>query len=196
VGIFAIIACSPAPQPDPNRPKVTPRPSYGNDAQCGTDDFLKPDLDELTPCGDGRGHCYDRTHTQLADLLVACPDSQTTVCVPDEVLIAAGTKLRACSATIGEGPKVPGACLTATLVPEISRQGGDEALRRDKCAQDQACVPCTDPTNEDIPTPFCQPMGVHEKACKSSIPPPQPEAGPPEEDAGTDAEPVEDASGE
>jgi hypothetical protein len=128
---------------------------------CGKDDFTKPDLSKLTACGDGKGHCYAKDKVEIASQLTACPDA-TQVCVPDEILQAGGQPLKSCTSIVG-----PGGCVTATLIPQIIKQGGS-ALKPDVCGATQLCVPCKDPTNGDAPTPFCQPIGVHEKSCSAS----------------------------
>lgn len=135
------------------------QPSGGAAGSCGGD-FTKPDLSKLTPCGDGKGHCFDKAKTPMSDKLVACANANE-VCVPDEVLEAAGNTLKSCTFVLGG----PGACFTADLVPEIIQQGGSQ-LTQDVCDPDQRCVPCVNPLSKDKePTPFCQPIGVHEKAC-------------------------------
>ena len=136
---------------------IEPLQKASDSVSC-TGNFAKPDLAALEPCGDGKGHCYDAAHTPSADKLVACPDA-TKVCVPDEILEAGGGKLKSCTSIIG-----PGGCVTATLIPEIIKQGGS-ALKPDVCAATQLCVPCIDPTHGNAPTPFCQAIGVNEGTC-------------------------------
>ncbi len=149
-----------------------PTPAGGAAGSCEAGDFIKPDLSKLTPCGDGKGHCFDKAKTPMSDKLVACADA-SEVCVPDEVLEAGGNTLKSCTFVLGG----PGACFTASLVPEIQEQGGG-ALTQDVCDPDQRCVPCVDPrSKDDAPTPFCQPIGVHEKACSGG--PNGGEVGPP-----------------
>src|SRR6185369_7062639 len=84
-----------------------------------------------------------------------------------------GSKLKSCTSIIG-----PGACTNAALFPEIQKEGGG-ALKQDVCAPGLTCVPCTDPTHGGAPTPFCQPIGVHEKMCTATTvsPNPPPDAG-------------------
>jgi hypothetical protein len=134
----------------------------GPGATCGTDDFTKPDVSKLTACGNGKGHCYDATKLSISNVLAPCPD-QSQVCVPDEVLAAGGGKLKSCTSIIG-----PGGCVTAALFPQIAAQGGG-ALQQDVCDPGLTCVPCTDPTHNNAPTPFCQPIGVHDKACTAPV---------------------------
>lgn len=132
-------------------------------ATCGTDDFTSPDVSKLTACGDGKGkgHCFDKSKTPMAAGFVACADA-SMVCVPDEVLKAGGKPLKSCKSIAGDG-----ACFSAGLVPEIERQGGS-VLTQDVCDADQKCVPCKDPLHGNADTPFCQPIGVHEKACAAA----------------------------
>jgi hypothetical protein len=132
----------------------------GAAATCSTTDFVKPDLASLTACGDGKGHCFAKDKVSLASMLTACPNA-AEVCVPDEILQAGGQPLKTCSSIIGAG-----GCVTATLIPEIVKQAGG-ALKPDVCSATQLCVPCTDPTHGNAPTPFCQPIGVHQNACSA-----------------------------
>ena len=131
-------------------------------ATCSGSDFVKPDLATLTACGDGKGHCFAKDKVSIASTLVACADA-AQVCVPDEILLANGQPLKSCTSVIGAG-----GCVTATLIPEIITQSAG-ALKPDVCSATQLCVPCTDPRTS-TPTPFCQPIGVHDKSCSSSAP--------------------------
>lgn len=159
--------------------------SGGDAVACDADDFVTPDLDALTACGDGkggtpvlaRGHCYPRAKTPMAEEMVACADGDS-VCVPDEILNAAGETLAPCSVQALGG--ADGACVTAALFPTIVSQGGD-ALKKDVCSEGQLCVPCTDPTHGNAPTPFCQPIGVHDSDCEGTPADTRPnaDAGPP-----------------
>jgi hypothetical protein len=133
----------------------------GAPATCGADDFTKPDLSTLTACGGGKGHCYDKNKVSIAGILVACPDA-SKVCVPDEVLLADGQPLAKCTSLIG-----PGGCVAADLIPMIAA-GGGSVLKQDVCAAGLTCVPCTNPQDNNAPTPFCQPIGVHSKDCSAS----------------------------
>jgi hypothetical protein len=132
----------------------------GGTATCSTTDFVKPDLATLTACGDGKGHCFTKDKVSLASMLTDCPNA-AEVCVPDEILQAGGQPLKTCTSIIGAG-----GCVTASLIPEIIKQGGS-ALKPDVCSATQLCVPCTDPTHGGAPTPFCQPIGVHQNACSA-----------------------------
>ena len=135
--------------------------SADSTATCNTNDFVKADLSKLTACGDGKGHCYAKDKTSLASTLTACPNA-AEVCVPDEILEANGQPLKSCTSIIG-----PGGCVTASLFPDIIAMGGS-ALKQDVCSASQLCVPCTDPTHGNAPTPFCQPIGVHQSSCSAT----------------------------
>jgi hypothetical protein len=131
----------------------------GGGGSCGTNDFVKADLSQLTACGNNMGHCYDKTKVgSLADQMAACPTAGQA-CVPDEILEANGQKLTSCTSIIG-----PGACLALSLFPDGAKQAGS-ALKQDVCKAGQVCTPCVDPTHNNAPTPFCQPIGVHQNAC-------------------------------
>jgi hypothetical protein len=147
-------------EPDAGKPEggaASAAPPASSPA-CGTSDFTKPDTSALTACGNGKGHCYDKSKSPIADQLTACSDA-TQVCVPDEMINANGSPLKNCASIIG-----PGACVTASLIPAIIQQGGS-ALKQDVCEGGQLCVPCNDPTHNNAPTPFCQPIGIHKSAC-------------------------------
>ena len=117
--------------------------------------FAHVDVQTLTPCQDGKGHCYDGAKVGLTGLP---PCSGSDVCVPDKVLTADGQKLKACTFFIvGK----PGACLS-TLVSDVAAH--QDQLQKDVCADDERCVPCVDPTNGHD-THVCEATGVYEKAC-------------------------------
>jgi hypothetical protein len=124
--------------------------------------FVKPDLTKLTSCGD-KAHCYDKAKMDqtMAGALIACKDA-SQVCVPDEVLNADGGKLKSCKVAVLNG--AAGGCIQLDLLPQAKQQGG-AALKQDVCDAGQACIPCTDPTNGNAPTPFCEPIGVRDAAC-------------------------------
>jgi len=148
------------PKKDTSATEPAGEASGGDAVTCDADDFVTPDVDTLTACAGG--HCYPRTKTPMAEEMIACPDGDS-VCVPDEILTAAGGTLVPCSVQALGG--AAGACVTASLFPTIVSQGGD-ALKKDVCNDGQLCVPCTDPTHGNAPTPFCQPIGVHDADCE------------------------------
>jgi len=135
-------------------------PSGGPAPTCNGTDYAKPDLSKLTACGDGKGHCYDKAKSPMADQLVACADA-TKVCVPDEILLAGGNKLKSCTSIIG-----PGGCINQKLLPEMEKRAGSY-LKQDVCDPGLVCAPCNNPEDNNAPTPFCQPIGVHESDCGS-----------------------------
>jgi hypothetical protein len=143
---------------DPNAGTTTPAPGAG---AC-TAPFVKVDINKLTPCKEGKGHCYPKTKVPgIGPMLIACPNA-AEVCVPDEVLTAGGDKLKTCKSVLGAG-----ACFTSSLMPDIAANGGG-ALTKDVCDADQQCMPCTDPRNNNAPTPFCQAIGVSEQECAAT----------------------------
>jgi hypothetical protein len=124
-----------------------------------TGTFVKPDVSTLTPCGDGRGHCYDKTKVPAPDGFIACPTADQ-VCVPDEVLAAAGSPLKSCTSIVG-----PGGCSTMSLLnlpPELKSQVG--MLKQDVCSTGQLCAPCINPM-DNSKTGACEPVGVFDKPC-------------------------------
>jgi hypothetical protein len=145
---------------DPATGSASEGPTPPSGGECATNDYIKPDLSKLTACANGKGHCYARAKapTEFAAIYVACPGSQSDVCVPDNVLTANGAKLKSCKSIIGEG-----GCVNIDVFPEIAKQGGS-ALTPDVCDPDQKCVPCTDPSTQK-PSGFCVVTGVHEKEC-------------------------------
>lgn len=136
--------------------------------------FVKADLSKLKACENGKGHCYAKDMVpSLGASLVACPGSTTDVCVPDTVLEADGGKLKSCTSYGGK----PGGCITWSLMPEVAKQGGDKVLPKDVCTDpNELCLPCVDPISKQT-TPFCQPIGVTEKACSGAAAP-SADAGP------------------
>ena len=143
---------------------------------CATDDYDKPDVSKLTACGNGQGHCIDKAKVDHAELFTACPDA-TQLCVPDNVVTAAGTALKSCKVALLSN--AAGGCVNADLIPSIAASGGG-ALGQDVCDSGQKCVPCVNP-GDKANTPFCQPIGVHKNACTSGSaadagPPPAPAA--------------------
>ena len=131
-------------------------------ATCGTDDFATVDLTKQTACGNGKGHCYDKTKMAGAANLDACADA-SQVCVPDEILKAAGQKLKTCKSILGTA----GACFSIDAISQVASQGGS-ALGQDACDAGQKCVPCGDPRNNNAPTGFCDAVGAHTNACTAS----------------------------
>jgi len=138
---------------------TTTSASTATSATCGTDDWATVDLTKQTACGNGKGHCYDKTKMAGAANLDVCPDA-SQVCVPDEILKAAGQKLKTCNTILS----TPGACIAIDAISQIASQGGS-ALGQDACDAGQKCVPCANPQNNNAPTGFCDAVGVHEKAC-------------------------------
>lgn len=124
--------------------------------------LAKVDVNKLTACEGGKGHCYPKAKVPaIGAMLIPCANA-AEVCVPDEVLAAGGDKLKTCKSVLGAG-----ACFTSALMPEIAKNGGS-ALTKDVCDADQQCMPCTDPRNNNAPTPFCQAIGVSEQECAAT----------------------------
>ncbi|MDB4945379.1 MAG: Tryptophan synthase alpha chain [Labilithrix sp.] len=147
----------------PASPKGAGTATGGAAPSCAKDDYTKPDLSTLTACGDGKGHCFARDKADMAQLLVACPDA-SQVCVPDNVLAGSGGPTKACASIAGAG-----GCVTATLYPDIMKQGGS-ALSKDVCDEGQLCVPCVNPIDQQK-SGFCEPLGVHANACATGAAP-------------------------
>ena len=108
----------------------------------------------LTACGDGKGHCYDKTKTPKAVTLTEC--NATQWCVPDAVFSAGGNPLAAC-----ESPYGAGVC-GSTLIEEVADRAQD--LSPDGCTNGDYCVPCLDP-NTQQPTNACGPIGLYADEC-------------------------------
>jgi hypothetical protein len=124
--------------------------------------FVSPDLSTLTACGPAAGgtggHCYDLDKVPTMGTLPATCSTAGQVCVPDAILTADGTTaLKTCTSVIGK----PGACVS-DFIAEIDKEKSQ--LGQDVCASGESCVPCVNPLN-NVPTPFCQPIGVHQDAC-------------------------------
>jgi hypothetical protein len=89
--------------------------------------------------------------------LAPCADGK--VCVPDKILEANGTTLKACTFFLPDTPK--GACLSV-LSDDVAANEG--TLEQDACDPDERCTPCVDPRDKSD-THLCDPVGVHEQAC-------------------------------
>jgi hypothetical protein len=94
------------------------------------------------------GHCYPQDKLPRAtpgELFSPC-DDPSEACVPDELLLAGGKKLKSCTqpdavkAVTGDG----GGCVTIALLPEVQRQAGP-FLKQQECEPDQVCMPCKNP---------------------------------------------------
>lgn len=130
--------------------------SPGAAAACSGGTFAAADVSKLTACGNGKGHCYPKEKTPNGDMLGACPNA-SEVCVPDEVLAAAGGRLKQCKSIIGDG-----ACVTIGLIPAMEADPrAKQMLKQDVCDAGQVCAPCINPEDNGKPTPFCQPIGVY-----------------------------------
>lgn len=125
---------------------------------CSTP-FVAPDLATLAPCGGARGHCWPTDKTPIASL-APCDGDGHEVCVPDKLLAANGTRLKACTFFLGNKP---GAC-TSTLVPDVGAHA--DQLKQDVCDADERCAPCVNPI-DGTDTHLCEPTGVHAGACTS-----------------------------
>jgi len=118
---------------------------------------VKVDLSTLKACGEGKGHCYDKTKVPVPSDQVAPCDDPSQECIPDKILTANGGKLKSC-----QFYENPGACVS-TLFKQV--QENLSALQQDACDPDERCAPCTDPRNNK-PTGLCDDgVGAHEQAC-------------------------------
>jgi hypothetical protein len=127
-------------------------------AACEGAKLTKVDVSTLTACGDGKGHCYDKDKLPyLADELPACTGND--VCVPDKMLASGGDTPKACTSVLGAG-----GCASLLLTDLAKNQG---SLTKDVCDDGEICAPCTDPTHDNAPTPFCSSFGVYDTACAS-----------------------------
>lgn len=120
--------------------------------------FVTPDLDALTACGDGKGHCYPAAKTAYADKDLPACATAGEICVPDKVLRAGGATPKSCQFL---GGKLEGACASLLL---IELNAHKDQVTQEGCDADERCTPCDDPrTGEDTGT--CGPSGVHAEAC-------------------------------
>jgi hypothetical protein len=120
--------------------------------------FAKPKLSELKECMNGAGHCVEKSKIPSTDGLEECDDEK--VCVANEVIAAAGAKLKAC--TFKMTKEQPGVCI-GLAIPEIVKF--KDALKPEECKPDQRCVPCID-LRDGSDNPLCDDaIGVYEKPC-------------------------------
>jgi hypothetical protein len=121
--------------------------------------FAKVEVSTLTPCGNGKGHCYDKTKTPNPTAYIACPNANE-ICVPDTLFATPGGRAKSCSSIAG-----PGACATLELVnvPEADKENS-KLLKPDICTGGDVCTPCIDPRNQ-ASTGACEPLGVFDRPC-------------------------------
>lgn len=153
---------------------VTPTSPPAAGSSC-SGSFEKPDIAKLTACGNGKGHCYDKAKTPSAAMLGPCSDA-SQVCVPDEVLGAAGNTLKQCESGVGSG----GGCITMALIPAMEADPRAKAfLKQSTCDSGQVCAPCINPEANNAPTGFCEAAGVYGECSSGGAapPPPTPDAG-------------------
>lgn len=139
---------------DTHETVVQPLQKVEANVTCATP-FLNPDVSKLKACGDGKGHCYDKTKVRITSL-TECEGGD--LCVPDKLLTANGGKLKSCTFFIG---KAPGVCMSM-LVKDIAEFASQ--LEEDVCDDDEKCAPCINP-KDGSDTHICDPIGVHEGAC-------------------------------
>lgn len=123
--------------------------------------IVKPDLGKLEKCGDGKGpgHCYDAKKVPIPSAMLPACANADQVCVPDEVLLAGGGKLKACTFVMGNKP---GACMSR-LVKSVDDY--KDMMTQDVCDADEKCAPCTNPM-DGTSTHLCDDtIGVHEQDC-------------------------------
>jgi hypothetical protein len=119
--------------------------------------FAKPDLSTLKPCGEGKGHCFNAAKVPLpASQLQACDGGE--VCIPDPILKAGGTKLKACTFFM---QNKPGACVS-TLLKDM--KANEKVLQPDVCDEGERCAPCINPM-DGVDTHVCDETGAYEKDC-------------------------------
>lgn len=128
--------------------------------------FVEVDLQAHKPCGSkerGAGHCYDGLKVPIVlsqlERLETCEGKE--YCVPDKVLAANGSKLKACTFPLSSSP---GACVSLLLKDVDANK---ELLRpkpNPECAEDEVCLPCIDPRNGKD-TGVCGPIGAHQADC-------------------------------
>jgi hypothetical protein len=123
--------------------------------------LVKPDKASLKACGDGKGHCYDKTKVPIPDdQAVPCdgggPDD---ICVPDKMLFADGKALTKCKFALNDSA---GACVS--LMFKLVSENKD-ILTQDACDPDERCAPCVNPL-DGSQTHLCDDgIGPHQDAC-------------------------------
>jgi hypothetical protein len=123
--------------------------------------IAKPSLDQLKTCGGdkGKGHCFDSKKLPMPPEMLPPCDGGNEVCVPDEIFLANGGKLKSCTFVMGNKP---GACMSL-LVKMV--EDYKDMMTQDVCAPDERCAPCTNPL-DGTPTHLCDDaIGVHEQDC-------------------------------
>jgi hypothetical protein len=121
---------------------------------------VTPDLSTLKTCGDGHGHCYDKTKVPLPETELDACDDPSQVCVPDTVLKSGGNKLESCTFWLGNKP---GACMS-DLVKDV--KANIAQLKQDVCSDpNDRCVPCISPIDGSNTHACDDGIGVHQAAC-------------------------------
>jgi hypothetical protein len=125
----------------------------------------KGDFEPIDPstlpscCDDGAAHCVDasKVPAQYKESFSACP---TGICVPDAILKSGGAALPTCPSFNG-----PGVCLSICN-PFVKKY--KSAMKRESCAADEYCAPCTNPQDGSrIPTCDFGGGGGEETACET-----------------------------
>jgi hypothetical protein len=158
-------------------------PASAPGATCSDVKLEPTDPNTLPKCAcaaGGAARCApkDRVPSNVASQLDSC---DTGVCVPDKLVKSGGAAPTTCKSAFGEGR-----CMSL-CVPDVSKNAS--LLNRgegDVCDEDERCVPCLNPLQNNAPTGVCE-IGK-QVDCSSSQPSSQgqptqqlqcPYAGPP-----------------
>ena len=101
----------------------------------------------------GKARCIpkDKVPSNVSAQLDECDDGGPGVCVPDPLVKSGGAAPPTCKSAFGEGR-----CMSM-CVPEVSKNAS--LLNRgegDECAEDERCVPCSNPLKGGEPTGVCE----------------------------------------
>lgn len=125
--------------------------------ECGGPSTLTPeDPEKLPKCAcakGGKARCVpkDKVPGAVSAQLETCTEGGAGVCVPDTLVKSGGAAPPTCQSAFGEGR-----CMSL-CVPEVAQNAS--LLNRgegDTCAEDERCVPCTNPLKNGEPTGVCE----------------------------------------
>jgi hypothetical protein len=138
--------------------------SVKDDATCTSSSSTPQDPSALPKCTCAKGgsaRCVpkDKVPSNVSSQLASCSEGGPGVCVPDSLVKSGGAAPATCTTGFGEGR-----CLSL-CVPQVADNASVlDRGRGSTCAEDERCVPCTNPLKNNEPTGVCdigrQPVGA------------------------------------
>ena len=125
---------------------------------------MDPNTLEKCACAKGgaaRCVAKDKIPSNVSAVLDTC---SAGLCVPDKLVKSGGATLATCKSAFGDGRCV------STCIPQVAENAA--LLNRgegDICDEDERCVPCLNPLDNNKPTGVCE-IGKAAPACASTTP--------------------------